>query len=92
MLITAKYFLKHAGQPKRVWQGHNTSVGREDLLVPIIASFIKPRLSPRHFCIYIRPNLELNPGKPILSPSCCIRSLDPPKKSTAAAVLHGGQP
>ena len=32
-LRTAKYFLKHAGQHKRVWQGHNTSVGREDQLV-----------------------------------------------------------
>ena len=36
-LRTAKYFLKHAGLPKRVWQGHNTSVGREDLLVYIIS-------------------------------------------------------
>ena len=26
-------FLKLAGLPKRAWQGHNTSVGREDLLV-----------------------------------------------------------
>ena len=30
-LRTAKDFLKHAALPKRVWQGHNTSVGREDL-------------------------------------------------------------
>ena len=35
-LRTAKYFLKHAGLPKRVWQGHKTSVGREDLLVTIM--------------------------------------------------------
>ena len=32
-LRKAKYLLKHAELPKRVWQGHNTSVGREDLLV-----------------------------------------------------------
>ena len=32
-LRTAKYFLKHSGQPKRAWQGHYTSLGREDLLV-----------------------------------------------------------
>ena len=38
-LRTAKYFLKHAGLPKRVWRGHNTSVGQEDLLVIIILAF-----------------------------------------------------
>ena len=40
-LRTAKYFLKYAGLPKRVWQGHNTSVGREDLLVYLIDRTLK---------------------------------------------------
>ena len=34
-------FLKHAALPKRAWQGHDTSVGRVDVLVSI-AVIYKP--------------------------------------------------
>ena len=32
-------FLKHVVLPKRAWQGHDTSVGRVDLLVYIIGIY-----------------------------------------------------
>ena len=46
-------FVKHAVLPKRAWQGHNTSVGRVDLLVIITGTFnFYVYITLYHICIY----------------------------------------